>query len=448
MRGARLVALLVALAALSGVASAAPPASVRIAIGVSLDRGLFDGTVTWPSGRRAPLPTPAAADPDVLAVPVGPGADGRYTVAWSGIRRDGRPARGTAAFAIRDGAVGPVAVEARDVSSGREALTVLDRLLVLVGFVGLAGLVGLRALVVGPAWRAGGVAPPVGATDPAAFRGRAAPALRAAAGRWWGAWWALAAAAAAGLVLAPAAVLASAGRGPGDLGRLLGDTRWGTAWIVEVAALAAAAAAAPVLARRRCALGPELAPGWALALGAPPALALVAVAWSGHAAAEKVGLDVAIDAVHNLATAAWLGGLAALAVMLPPALRGLEPTDRTRLAAGVVVRFSALALTAVGALVATGVYRALVELSSPRDLLDTGYGNALLIKLLIFVPLLGAGAYNRMVLHPRLERAAIGLDPGDRGAADRLRRSVRAELALAGALMVAVAALVALPPPA
>jgi copper transport protein len=134
--------------------------------------------------------------------------------------------------------------------------------------------------------------------------------------------------------------------------------------------------------------------------------------------------------------------------MLPPALRGLEPTDRTRLAAGVVVRFSALALTAVGALVATGVYRALVELSSPRDLLDTGYGNALLIKLLIFVPLLGAGAYNRMVLHPRLERAAIGLDPGDRGAADRLRRSVRAELALAGALMVAVAALVALPPPA
>jgi copper transport protein len=440
--------LLIALAGLPALAAGAPPPSVRVAIGVSLDAGLFDGTVTWPAGREAPLATPAAADPDVLVVPVGTGADGRYAVSWSGIRRDGRPARGTAAFAIRAGVAGPARVEVRDLSAGREALTALERLLVLAGLAGLAGLVGLRALVVGPAWRAGGVAPPVGATDPAAFRERAVPALLAGAGRWWRAWWALAAAAAAGLLLAPAAVLASAGRGAGDLGRLLLDTRWGTAWLVEAAALAAAAAAGLLLVRGGGDRGPELAPGWALALGAPPALGLLAVSWSGHAAVEKVGLDVAIDAVHNLATAAWLGGLAALAVMLPPLLRRLEPADRTRLAAGVVVRFSALALTAVGVLVATGVYRALVELSSPRDLLGTGYGNALLVKLLIFVPLLGAGAYNRMVLHPRLERAAIGLDPDDRGAAERLRRSVRAELALAGALMVAVAALVALPPPA
>jgi copper transport protein len=445
---AALLALLVALAALPAAAAGAPPPHVRVAIGVTLDRGLFDGAVRLPSGRELPIAVPTASDPDVLVVPVGLGADGRYRATWAGIRRDGRPSAGEVAFAIHAGAAGPAAVEARDVASGHEALTAAGRLLLLSGLAGLAGLVGLRALVVGPSWRAGGVAPPVGAPDPAAFRERAAAALRAAAGRWWRAWWALAAVGAAGLVLAPAAVLASAGRGAGDLGRLLLDTRWGTAWLVEAAALAIAAAAALILGRGPGGRGPELAPGWALALGGPPALALIAVSWSGHAAVEKVGLDVAIDAVHNLATAAWLGGLAALAVVLPPTLRRLEPSDRTRLAAGVVVRFSGLALTAVGVLVATGVYRALVEVSSPGDLLDTGYGNALLIKLLIFVPLLGAGAYNRMVLHPRLERAAIGLDPDDRGAAARLRRSVGAELALAGALMVAVAALVALPPPA
>jgi len=52
-----------------------------------------------------------------------------------------------------------------------------------------------------------------------------------------------------------------------------------------------------------------------------------------------------------------------------------------------------------------------------------------------------------MVIHPRLERAALGLDPGDRGAAAALRISVRAELAVAGVLLVTVAVLVSLPPP-
>ena len=52
-----------------------------------------------------------------------------------------------------------------------------------------------------------------------------------------------------------------------------------------------------------------------------------------------------------------------------------------------------------------------------------------------------------MIVHPRLERTALGLDPSDRGAAEALRVSVRAELVLAAALMVSVAVLVSLPPP-
>ena len=95
----------------------------------------------------------------------------------------------------------------------------------------------------------------------------------------------------------------------------------------------------------------------------------------------------------------------------------------------------------------TGVYRALAELGSVGDVADSAYGRALLVKLGLFAVLLAGGAYNRLVAHPRLERAALGLDPGDRGAAAALRVSVRAELALAAALMVSVAVLVSLPPP-
>ena len=69
------------------------------------------------------------------------------------------------------------------------------------------------------------------------------------------------------------------------------------------------------------------------------------------------------------------------------------------------------------------------------------------MKLALFALLLVGGAYNRMVVHPRLERAALGLDPGDRGAAAALRVSVRAELVVAAALLVSVAVLVSLAPP-
>jgi copper transport protein len=53
-----------------------------------------------------------------------------------------------------------------------------------------------------------------------------------------------------------------------------------------------------------------------------------------------------------------------------------------------------------------------------------------------------------MVVHPRLERAALGLADTDRGGGAALWVSVRAELVLATALMVSVAVLVSLPPPA
>ena len=61
--------------------------------------------------------------------------------------------------------------------------------------------------------------------------------------------------------------------------------------------------------------------------------------------------------------------------------------------------------------------------------------------------LLVTGGYNRLVLHPRLERAALGLRDGDGGAAAALRTSVTAEIALAAAVMAAVAVMVAVLPP-
>jgi putative copper export protein len=229
---------------------------------------------------------------------------------------------------------------------------------------------------------------------------------------------------------------------------LIGDTRWGRCWAVQVAGIAAGLVAAAVLRRRPGAGDPDPPRGWGVAMCAPAVAALVAVSAASHAASgTDAGIVTGIDAIHLLATAAWFGGLLGLILVVPAAHRRLSEPDGTRLAAAIVVRFSGLAIACVGVLVVTGVYRAIGELSAVGDLLNTSYGQALAIKVGLFALLLASGAYNRLVLHPRLERAALGLRDSDGGAAERLRVSVLTELVLAAALLGAVAVLVSLPPP-
>src|SRR5262249_26957693 len=153
------------------------------------------------------------------------------------------------------------------------------------------------------------------------------------------------------------------------------------------------------------------------AAGIPAAVALVSLSWAGHASGgNDRAIGIGADAIHAVATGLWIGGLVALLVLLVPALTRVPDDDRVGLAAGGVVRFSSLAVACVRALVVPGVYRALAEVPSVADLTDPSYGRTLLVKLGIFAVMLVGGAYNRFVLHPRLERAALGLDPTDRGA--------------------------------
>jgi copper transport protein len=439
---AGLIAPAAALAHADVVAVERRPDAVRLVLSAPVETAFLRleartaaGRLVSGAARRDPR------DPRAIVAPLS--APGAATITWRVLSQDGHP--GGESLRADGAATIPGAAPVRDDSG---PLPVLARLLVLLGPVVLLGLVALSAGVVAPAVLGGGVSAPGERREAAeAFRARAGTALARASAGWWIAWWSLVAVGAAGLVLLPVALLRGLRAGPGDLGTLLGDTRAGTAWWIQVGALAAAVLAALVIRPRGA--SPPAGAGRAVALGLPPAVALTAIAWAGHAStgADRTA-NVVIDALHGLATAAWLGGLVGLAVLAIPATRALGAEDRLRLGAGVVVRFSALALGAVGVLVVTGVYRALAELGTPADLVDTAYGRALLVKLGLFAAMLGMGAYNRMVVHPRLERAALGLSETDRGAGAALRVSVRAELVLAAALMVSVAVLVSLSPPA
>lgn len=425
----------------------APPTVVRLVLPARVEDEFLLLRVTGPDGRIVSGPARRdARDPRAILAPVRSPGRGVLTVTWRVLSEDGHPSGG--AYTLGVGAPAGAVAETDVVRSDHGLLPVLARLLALVGPLGLLGLVTLAAGVVGPAVRAGGiVVPGEGRARADDFRRRARQALASSAGAWWRAWWALVAAAALGVALGPLALLWGLREGPGELGVLLRDTRFGHAWTAQLCGLVIVVGASGVVRRLHGASGAPESPLAAVALAAGPFAALCAISWGGHASAGgDATANIVIDLLHGVATAAWIGGLVGLAVLVTPAVRRLGADDRVRLAAAVVVRFSALALASVALLVVTGVYRALAEVSVDR-LADTGYGRALLVKLGLFVVLLAGGAYNRLIVHPRLERAALGLDPDDRGASSALGVSVRAELALAAALLVSVALLVSLPPP-
>ncbi|MEU6484218.1 FixH family protein [Streptomyces sp. NPDC046887] len=164
----------------------------------------------------------------------------------------------------------------------------------------------------------------------------------------------------------------------------------------------------------------------------------------------QVWLAVPVTALHLLAMAAWLGGLATL-------LSGL----RDDLPATAVERFSQLAFVSVTVLVLTGLYRSWREVGTWDALFSTGYGQLLLVKVGLVALMVAAAWVSRSRL-ARL-RATAGTParvavpagapapdpvepPEDPPARAALRRSVLAEAAVAVAVLVVTTLLTATSP--
>jgi copper transport protein len=239
------------------------------------------------------------------------------------------------------------------------------------------------------------------------------------------------------------------------------DTRVVRAWIARLGVWLLIGAIAVVLLRprrvpglRRAALGAVgTAPAAALSRpqvvlvgGALVALALTA-ALAGHSATySPSGLLVSIDTVHLLCVGAWLGGLAMLLLALPVAARSLPRLERTPLLAGVVGRFSLLAVVAVSLLLLAGIVQAIALVGAVDALVETAYGRLVLAKIALFLGIVSLGAYNQRRLIPQLSLAAAGGEEPGR-AAVLLRRSVAVEVGLALVVLGVTSVLVVTEPP-
>ena len=138
------------------------------------------------------------------------------------------------------------------------------------------------------------------------------------------------------------------------------------------------------------------------------AVLLVAYALSGHAASvpsAELGYSLAVDILHLVGNAAWVGGLLYIGFVLVPALYQLEERQHARVFALGLPQFSAVAIISALVLAITGPLNASIHLTSLQQVVTTLYGRILVVKSEFFLLMVAMSAYHAFSLRPRLTRA-------------------------------------------
>ena len=223
------------------------------------------------------------------------------------------------------------------------------------------------------------------------------------------------------------------------LREIASESAIGTAWLVRMAAMAIAVVAALAINRSSAAR---------YVLLSSVSLAIATLVWTGHAGATEGWAGTAhrlSDMVHMLASAVWIGGIAAFAWML---FRPVTAPSGAHLAVAhrALDRFSQVGTIAVAVIVATGIVNCLAVVGFPHftRLPLTDYGKLLIVKLLLFAAMLALAALNRWRLTPALGVAVHNDNPAS--ALAGLRRSLLAEGSAALAILAVVAWLGTLEP--
>jgi putative copper export protein len=138
----------------------------------------------------------------------------------------------------------------------------------------------------------------------------------------------------------------------------------------------------------------------------------------------------------------WFTGIVVLSLVLPGVWAGLPAPEGPAVLTPAVDRFATVALVSIAVAGVTGVLNSFLHVAALNDLVDTGYGRSLVVKLALFVALLGFGAVNHFVVRGSLVRA---LKEGNPTSAPRLfRMTIAAELLIALGIMGVTGLLVGL----
>lgn len=392
----------------------APPPEVRLFFTEPVEPRFSRITLRDAEGTAITLPAAEVntANPYQLFTPVDDLPDGLYTVSWRVVSAaDGHTTEGSFAFGVNVAVTAAVTALTVDESVAPQDVAV--RWLNLVSMALLLGALTFTRFT----WR------PALADDPL----RSAGEQRLGALAWLG--WLLVGGVSGLLLLMQAASVADAPPLSADTFSaaallLTSGSYYGLLWLLRVACWLGVGVML-WLARA----GNPRAEWGALLAGA--LLLLAHSAFSHAVSATDAAAAVAGQWLHLLATAFWVGGLLAFIVAL--ALLRAHPHTPQQVGR-LVAHFSNSARVAVAALVISGIYAAWLHVGSWPALTETVYGQALILKTALFLPVLALAGVNLLLTHRRLQAgAAVWVG--------RLRALVGVEVILLAGMLVAAGVL-------
>jgi copper transport protein len=408
------------------------PAQVKLTYSEPVEPRFAVISVTDKDGSRVTAGRPArsAENPDELDVALEPLKTGWYLVYWRVVSVDGHPVRGAFTFAVgpTPGPPPEFAVPSLSETAATPSL-LITRWIVLLSLMAAVGLVVFRLFIARPLLR----------RVPGSSLRAVSVAVAVALGT----------AIVSSLVYVNMATADFAATSFWDVGKTVGllrESAFGRGYTdlaIVLALLAVAAGLAiridrPERERRSLA---ELGAATGALAAAAAALAIPGLA--GHAGQYSPrGATLALDWTHLLAGSVWIGGLLGLS-----AVAWKASTRRVACMVVVVPRFSRVALVSVLALIGSGTATAILRLPTLKSLWETGYGQALIVKVAILLVALVLAAVNLLRTTPRLE--ATGRQPGLGEPTTRvLRRLVGGEaFLLVGAVFAAGVMSSVAPPP-
>ncbi|CAM3710020.1 CopD family protein [Tsukamurella strandjordii] len=143
--------------------------------------------------------------------------------------------------------------------------------------------------------------------------------------------------------------------------------------------------------------------GFAVAILAASAPSLTATITTLDATANR-----ALKLTHILACVIWLGGVFVLGAAGLRARR--TGVDGAGAFERMWARFSVWAMAAVVAVIVSGVWLSWVHVGTVGQFVSTSYGRFLLLKIVLVMLMVAAGAYNVRVLIPGIRRARLAGD--------------------------------------
>jgi copper transport protein len=423
--------------AASGVLDSAP-ATVSLTFDEAVEPRFAIVSVTDASGtqRATAAVRRSPANPDTIVVPVNHLREGWYLVYWRAISVDGHPVQGAFTFAVGPNP-GPAPQFPIPHVSATAVTTqlLIARWLLFASVMSAIGLLVLRLLIARPLIRR-----VPGSTLRLLTRATIVAAV-------------------IGLVAIPVyldiAIANDSLRSVFDLGALVPlfrVTAFGRGYVdLELCFALFCAAGAIALwldrpGRERRSIA-ELGATVGALLGALGVLIIPGAV--GHAGQTSPrGVSMFLDAVHLVAGSIWLGGLIGL-LLLWLSLRGPRPTgapSRVAVLAVVVPRFSSVAFVSVIVLLASGTGATIIHMPAVNALWGTGYGRAILLKILLLVLALGLAAGNLLRTRPGLAAARDHTERGE-SASRLLGRLAGGETILVGGAVFVAVLLASLAPP-